>query len=160
MQHQREQAQELQASTQAVLNKQAAAWSAACAALGQLLMQLCEAHDKHKDGHAALQSGIRKALEMTQQVQQRAPALHGLFFCCPRDQSCRMCLSVLLLSLHLTLLSKQSHFCTVSHATGGNSQAVACITVQICACLAAGLDVGSAAKHNSTLYNQLMAVWP
>lgn len=68
MQQRREQAQQLLASTQAVLDKQAAAWCAACAAMGQLLGQLCEAHDRHKEGHAALQNGIKKALEITQQV--------------------------------------------------------------------------------------------
>ena len=68
MQQRREHGQELLASTQAVLDKQAAAWSAACAAMGQLLSQLCEAHDRHKEGHAELQSGIKRALEMTQQV--------------------------------------------------------------------------------------------
>lgn len=69
MQQRREHAQELLAATQAVLDKQAATWSAACAAVGQLLTHLSEAHDRHKEGHASLQSGIKKALDMTHQVQ-------------------------------------------------------------------------------------------
>ncbi len=68
MQHRREKAEELLAGTQAVLDKQGAAWSAACAAMGQLLTQLSEAHDSHKEGHSALQAGIQRALEMTKQV--------------------------------------------------------------------------------------------
>ena len=68
MQHRRENTQELLASTQAALDKQAAAWSAACTAMGQLLTQLSVAHDKHKDGHANLQTGIRRSLERTLQV--------------------------------------------------------------------------------------------
>ncbi|KAL3136899.1 hypothetical protein ABBQ32_006507 [Trebouxia sp. C0010 RCD-2024] len=67
MQQRRERAQELLAATQAVLDKQAAAWNAACAAVGQLLTHLSEAHDRHKEGHAALQSGIKKALNTTHQ---------------------------------------------------------------------------------------------
>ena len=47
----RDNAQELMATTQAVLNRQHAAWSAACAAMGQLLTQLSGAHDSHKEGH-------------------------------------------------------------------------------------------------------------
>ena len=89
MQQRREHAQELIAATQAVLDKQAAAWSAACAAVGQLLSQLSEAHDRHKEGHAALQSGIKKALDMTQQVQPTVLdcddcvwCAHGRTMCC------------------------------------------------------------------------------
>ncbi len=47
LQQRKENAQELIASTQAVLDKQGAAWKAACAAIGQLLTQLSEAHDRH-----------------------------------------------------------------------------------------------------------------
>lgn len=72
MQQRREHAQHLLAATQAVLHKQAAAWSAACAAVGQLVAQLSEAHDRHKEGHAAMQSGIKKALEMTHQVHSQS----------------------------------------------------------------------------------------
>ena len=68
MQQRRDNAAELLAGTQAVLDKQAAAWDAACAAVGKLLSQLCEAHDKHSSGHEALQTGIKRALEMTKQV--------------------------------------------------------------------------------------------
>ena len=72
MQQRRNHAQQLLAATQAVLDKQAAAWNAACAAVGQLLTQLSEAHDRHKEGHAALQSKIKMALEMTHQVQLKS----------------------------------------------------------------------------------------
>lgn len=72
MQQRREHAQRLLAATQAVLHKQAAAWTAACAAVGQLVTQLSEAHDRHKEGHAAMQSGIQKALEMTHQAQSHS----------------------------------------------------------------------------------------
>ena len=70
MQQRRELAQQMLADTQSVLDRQAAAWNAACAAMGQLLTQLSEAHDQHKQGHAALQSGVHTALEDTKQVQQ------------------------------------------------------------------------------------------
>lgn len=79
MQQRRDHAQQLLAATQAVLDKQAAAWSAACAAVGQLLTQLSEAHDRHKEGHATLQSGIKQALEMTQKV--RLKSLTGRCVC-------------------------------------------------------------------------------
>ena len=72
MQQRRDHAQQLLAATQAVLDKQAAAWNAACAAVGLLLTQLSEAHDRHKEGHATLQSGIKKALEMTKQVRLKS----------------------------------------------------------------------------------------
>lgn len=72
IQQRREHAEQLLAATQAVLDKQAAAWNAACAAVGQLLTQLSEAHDRHKEGHATLQSGIKKALEMTNQVRLKS----------------------------------------------------------------------------------------
>lgn len=72
MQQRRDHAQQLLAATQAVLDKQAAAWSAACAAVGRLLTQLSAAHDRHKEGHATLQSGIKKALEMAQQVRPKS----------------------------------------------------------------------------------------
>ena len=77
MQQRRERAQELLAATQAVLDKQAAAWSAACAAVGQLVTHLSQAHDRHKEGHAALQSGIKNALDMTHQVQPKVLIQHG-----------------------------------------------------------------------------------
>ena len=68
LQQRKENAQELIASTQALLDKQGAAWKAACAAIGQLLTQLSEAHDRHKEGHTALTTGIMKSLETTKQV--------------------------------------------------------------------------------------------
>ncbi len=68
LQQRKENALELIASTQAVLDKQGAAWKAACAAIGQLLTQLSEAHDRHKEGHVALTTGIMKSLETTKQV--------------------------------------------------------------------------------------------
>jgi len=68
LQQRKENAQELIASTQAMLEKQGAAWKAACAAIGQLLTQLSEAHDRHKEGHTVLTTGIMKSLEMTKQV--------------------------------------------------------------------------------------------
>lgn len=68
LQQRQENAQELIASTQAVLDKQGAAWKAACAAIGQLLTELSEAHDRHKQGHMALTTGITKSLQMTKQV--------------------------------------------------------------------------------------------
>lgn len=68
LQLRKENAQELIASTQAVLDKQGAAWKAAYAAIGQLLTQLCEAHDRHKEGHMVLTTGIMKSLETTKQV--------------------------------------------------------------------------------------------
>lgn len=64
----RDNAQELIAATQAVLSRQHAAWSAACAAMGQLLTQLNGAHDSHKEGHDGMTTGIKRALETTKQV--------------------------------------------------------------------------------------------
>ncbi len=84
LQQRKENAQELIASTQAVLDKQGAAWKAACAAIGQLLNQLSEAHDRHKEGHMALTTGIMKSLETTKQVlkvtseAEFCPMLHGV----------------------------------------------------------------------------------
>ena len=77
-----EHAQELLATTQAVLDRQAAAWIAACAAIGGLLTQLCQAYDKHKEGHAALGANVKKTLEMTQEV---LPDLRCLLPCHTRD---------------------------------------------------------------------------
>ncbi len=68
LQQRKENAQELIGNTQAVLDKQGAAWKAACAGIGQLLTQLSEAHDRHKEGHTALTTGIMKSLETTKQV--------------------------------------------------------------------------------------------
>ncbi|DBB04647.1 TPA: hypothetical protein ACH3X1_012711 [Trebouxia sp. C0004] len=70
LQQRQENAQELIANTQAVLDKQGAAWQAAYAAIGQLLTQLSEAHDRHKQGHMALTTGIMKSLETTKQEFQ------------------------------------------------------------------------------------------
>ena len=84
MQQRRDRSQQLLAATQAVLDKQAAAWNAACAAVGQLVTQLTGAHDRHKEGHATLQSEIKKALEMTRQV--RLKCLMRICVCIAGDQ--------------------------------------------------------------------------
>ena len=68
MQQRQQKSQELLASTQAVLDKQAAAWNAACTALGQLVTQLTDGHDSHVAKHAQLQAAIHTALETSKQV--------------------------------------------------------------------------------------------
>ena len=76
MQQRQEDSQALLASTQAVLDKQAAAWTAACAALGQLVLQLTTAHDSHVAKHAELNAGVQTALQVTKQVLLLISALH------------------------------------------------------------------------------------
>lgn len=80
LQQRKENAQELIANTQAVLDKQGAAWKAACAAVGQLLTQLSEAHDRHKEGHMALTTGILKSLATTKQVLNVTSEADLLFY--------------------------------------------------------------------------------
>ena len=89
LQQRKENAQELIANTQAVLDKQGAAWKAACAAVGQLLTQLSEAHDRHEEGHMALTTGILKSLATTKQVLNVTSEADLLFYA-TRCMYCQM----------------------------------------------------------------------